>query len=233
MFDIPAINYILTDDEFVNKTLKELYFINDLEYENKALAELDLSTRITNRLQGVLGVHSIGEMLNLTYGQLVKLKGFGKNSIIGIDDALRLLAPKNNYLSKNEKKECFSHKNKILLKNHLMEICHNNFTILNMDSFNDAERALLDSMKEAVEFIDGNLLMASVKETEHILPILNLLNSMVSNYNKKEKIREQIKKEYVHVSDNKRDIFDKYTLIYWIQESYDLIFVFFSGDAFI
>lgn len=205
MFDIPAINYILTDDEFVNKTLKELYFINDLEYENKALAELDLSTRITNRLQGVLGVHSIGEMLNLTYGQLVKLKGFGKNSIIGIDDALRLLAPKNNYLSKNEKKECFSHKNKILLKNHLMEICHNNFTILNMDSFNDAERALLDSMKEAVEFIDGNLLMASVKETEHILPILNLLNSMVSNYNKKEKIREQIKKEYVHVSDNKRD----------------------------
>ena len=28
------------------------------------------------------------------------------------------------------------------------------------------------------------------------------------------------------VSDYKRDIFDKYTVIYWIQESYDLIFVF-------
>ena len=34
------------------------------------------------------------------------------------------------------------------------------------------------------------------------------------------------------VSDYKRDIFDKYTLIYWIQESYPSIFVFFSGDTF-
>ena len=41
------------------------------------------------------------------------------------------------------------------------------------------------------------------------------------------------KKGFPFVSDYKRDIFDKYTLIYWIQESYHLIFVFFSGDAFI
>ena len=41
------------------------------------------------------------------------------------------------------------------------------------------------------------------------------------------------KKGFPFVSDYKRDIFDKYTLIYWIQESYDLIFVFFRGDAFI
>ena len=41
------------------------------------------------------------------------------------------------------------------------------------------------------------------------------------------------KKRQPFVSDYKRDIFDKYTLIYWIQESYHLIFVFFSGDAFI
>ena len=41
------------------------------------------------------------------------------------------------------------------------------------------------------------------------------------------------KKRLPFVSGYKRDIFDKYTLIYWIQESYHLIFVFFSGDAFI
>ena len=41
------------------------------------------------------------------------------------------------------------------------------------------------------------------------------------------------KKGFPFVSDYKRDIFDKYTVIYWIQESYDLIFVFFRGDAFI
>jgi len=40
------------------------------------------------------------------------------------------------------------------------------------------------------------------------------------------------KKGLPFVSDYKRDIFDKYTVIYWIQESYDLIFVFFRGDAF-
>uniref|UniRef100_UPI003AAC8446 hypothetical protein n=1 Tax=Bacteroides sp. TaxID=29523 RepID=UPI003AAC8446 len=39
------------------------------------------------------------------------------------------------------------------------------------------------------------------------------------------------KKGFPFVSDYKRDIFDKYTVIYWIQESYDLIFVFFRGDA--
>ena len=38
------------------------------------------------------------------------------------------------------------------------------------------------------------------------------------------------KKGFPFVSDYKRDIFDKYTVIYWIQESYDLIFVFFRGD---
>ena len=41
------------------------------------------------------------------------------------------------------------------------------------------------------------------------------------------------KKGFPFVSDYKRDIFDKYTLIYWIQESYTSIFVFFSGDTFV
>jgi len=41
------------------------------------------------------------------------------------------------------------------------------------------------------------------------------------------------KKGSPFVSDYKRDIFDKYTLIYWIQESYPSIFVFFSGDTFV
>ena len=49
--NIPAINYILADDKFVKTPLKELYSINELEYDNKALEELDLSTRIMNRLQ--------------------------------------------------------------------------------------------------------------------------------------------------------------------------------------
>ena len=39
------------------------------------------------------------------------------------------------------------------------------------------------------------------------------------------------KKGSPFVSDYKRDIFDKYTLIYWIQESYHLIFVFFSVES--
>ncbi len=39
------------------------------------------------------------------------------------------------------------------------------------------------------------------------------------------------KKRLPFVSGYKRDIFDKYTLIYWIQESYTPIFVFFSGDT--
>ncbi|GAB6866011.1 hypothetical protein JCM10556A_26880 [Bacteroides acidifaciens] len=39
------------------------------------------------------------------------------------------------------------------------------------------------------------------------------------------------KKRLSFVSGYKRDIFDKYTLIYWIQESYTPIFVFFSGDT--
>ena len=39
------------------------------------------------------------------------------------------------------------------------------------------------------------------------------------------------KKGFSFVSVYKRDIFDKYTLIYWIQESYDIIFMFFSVDS--
>lgn len=41
------------------------------------------------------------------------------------------------------------------------------------------------------------------------------------------------KKGLSFVSGCKRDIFDKYTVIYWIQESYSLIFVFFSDATFI
>lgn len=76
--NIPVIDDILADDKFVKIPLKELYSINELEYDNKALEELDLSTRIMNRLQGVLGIHKINEMLNLTYSQLADLRGFGK-----------------------------------------------------------------------------------------------------------------------------------------------------------
>ena len=216
--DILTINYILADDEFIKKPLKEIYFINDLKYDNKKLDELELPTRITNRLQGVLGVHTIREMLQLTYGQLIDLKRFGKNSIISIDDALRRLALKSNDLSKCEEEIYFSRTNKIVLKNHLTEICHKKFGLVNTDSFNANEQVLFDNMKEAVELIDEKLIMASVNETEHILPILNLLNSIVSNYNKKKELREQIKKEYVHISDHKRDCDIKWFIYSYVDD---------------
>lgn len=216
--NIPVIDDILADDKFVKIPLKELYSINELEYDNKALEELDLSTRIMNRLQGVLGIHKINEMLNLTYSQLADLKGFGKNSIVGIDDALRALSQKTFVFDKDEKKRCFSPTSKFLLRSHLSEICHGNFDILNKNSFTDGEQLLLKDMKEAVELIDEKLIMTTIKETEHILPILDMLNSMVSKYNKKEKIREQIIKEYVHISENKRDCNIKWFIYAYVDD---------------
>ena len=176
--NIPVIDDILADDKFVKIPLKELYSINELEYDNKALEELDLSTRIMNRLQGVLGIHKINEMLNLTYSQLADLKGFGKNSIVGIDDALRALSQKTFVFDKDEKKRCFSPTSKFLLRSHLSEICHGNFDILNKNSFTDGEQLLFKDMKEAVELIDEKLIMTTIKETEHIFPILDMLNSV-------------------------------------------------------
>lgn len=172
------IDQILDDARSRAMPFKKLYHINELEYTKKMLAELELSTRIMNRLQGILEVHTVGEMLNLTYDQLLEIKGFGKSSIVGIDDALRHLSEENIELSKDKEKKCFSPTSKLFLKKHLEEIFHNNFEFLDVDIFYDNERLLLDNMKVAVELIDEKLLIDAVRETERVVPIVNMLNSM-------------------------------------------------------
>lgn len=212
------IDQILDDARSRAMPFKELYHINELEYTKKMLAELELSTRIMNRLQGILEVHTVGEMLNLTYDQLLEIKGFGKSSIVGIDDALRHLSEENIELSKDKEKKCFSPTSKLFLKKHLEEIFHNNFEFLDVDIFYDNERLLLDNMKVAVELIDEKLLIDAVRETERVVPIVNMLNSMAFMYNKKEKVREEIKKAYVNISDNKRDCDIKWFIYAYVDD---------------
>lgn len=74
-------------------------------------------------------------------------------------------------------------------------------------------------------FLLNSFFYFSINTLVSFIPVIEINNSCsLFVYNKKRQ---------PFVSDYKRDIFDKYTLIYWIQESYPSIFVFFSGDTFV
>lgn len=201
---LPSLEQILMNDDYKNIELKEIYLIDGSEYEKTTLDELELSTRIMNRLQGVLDIHSIGEMLNLTYGQLMELKGFGKNSLVGIDNALRVLSSENKRSPIVGTRATFSNATKKFLKDHLSELCHEEYEFFDEISFNEDEQLLIKNVKKAVKILDEQLIMDSVWNTEHIYPILNLLNDMATRHNKKQKIRRQIQEKYDLISDVKR-----------------------------
>lgn len=210
---IPSLNSIMYNDNYRNSKLKEIYIINEQEYGSKKIDELELSTRVMKRLKDVLNVHSIDEMLNLTYGDLIDLKGLGKNSIDNIDARLRSISQKNLF-GEREKKKIFSETNNFILKNKLMQISHNEYENLDNIKFNDDEKILINGIKEVTGLIDEDLILDAVKNFEHIYPILDMLNE----FNKKERIRQKIKTGYRRISNNKRECNVKWFVYAYIDD---------------
>lgn len=204
ILDLPPVEYILVDDSYKNIELKNIYLIDDSEYENKSIEELELSTRIMNRLQ-LLDVHSVSEMLNLTYGQLTELKGFGKSCVVGLDNTLRLLTTKDETASKTKKEITFSDATRNFLKDHMLELCHKEYDILDNLILNENEQQLVRRLRNALEVLDEQLILNIVESPENIFPVMNMLDALASKYEKKQKIRSQIQEKYAHISDIKRD----------------------------
>lgn len=202
---IPKIEHILADDN-VNTLLGQLYSIDATEYENKALEELELSNRVMNRLQGTLGIHSVGELLNLSYAKLMDLKGFGKTSIIGIDEVLRKISKRSQTTVKNEGGIHYTPRIKKIIREHMDEIYHNNYEFCEKITFSAEEQVMIDRLKVATEEVDGDLLISAIENTETIVPVLNMLNDIVSTYNKRKKVQDKIQKEYINISENKRNL---------------------------
>ena len=61
-------------------------------------------------------------------------------------------------------------------------------------------------LKVATEEVDGDLLISAIENTETIVPVLNMLNDIVSIYNKRKKVQDKIQKEYINISENKRNL---------------------------
>lgn len=203
--DIPSIDYILDNDECIKTNLKELYHIDELEHGNKTFVELEFTKRVINRLQGNLGIFTLGELLNLTYEKLMTLKGFGRTSIIGVDESLRKISKKDCPSTVKGNSLFINPSIRYFLREHIEQIYQNNYEFCKNSTFNDNEQLVIDTLKEATNLLDKELIVNTIEKAEHIVPIMNMLNSIVSKYDRKEEIRKQIKKEYNQISDNKHD----------------------------
>ena len=86
------------------------------------------------------------------------------------------------------------------------EIYHNNYEFCEKITFSAEEQVMIDRLKVATEEVDGDLLISAIENTETIVPVLNMLNDIVSTYNKRKKVQDKIQKEYINISENKRNL---------------------------
>ena len=78
------------------------------------------------------------------------------------------------------------------------EIYHNNYEFCEKITFSAEEQVMIDRLKVATEEVDGDLLISAIENTETIVPVLNMLNDIVSTYNKRKKVQDKIQKEYIN-----------------------------------
>lgn len=218
--EIPKIEYILGNEEYRKATLKEVYCINTLEYENTLVNELDLSTRILHCLQGRMHINKVSEMLELSYEQLAELKGFGKTSITGLDNLLRGMTSLKNSLKENKTKMILRSKTKQFLRGHLSEICNKKFEFCKEWEFNDDEQTILKKIIEATELLDQKLIIDILENPDHSIPILNMMNTLVAQYNEKRKVHQQISSVYKQISKEKMDCNIKWFVYAYIDDDY-------------
>ena len=134
------------------------------------------------------------------------LKGFGKTSIIGIDEVLRKISKRSQTTVKNEGGIHYTPRIKKIIREHMDEIYHNNYEFCEKITFSAEEQVMIDRLKVATEEVDGDLLISAIENTETIVPVLNMLNDIVSTYNKRKKVQDKIQKEYINISENKRNL---------------------------
>ena len=145
------------------------------------------------------------ELLNLTYEKLMNLKGFGRTSIIGVDESLRKISKKDCPSTVKGNSLFINPSIRYFLREHIEQIYQNNYEFCKNSTFNDNEQLVINTLKEATNLLDKELIVNTIEKAEHIVPIMNMLNSIVSKYERKEEIRKQIQKEYNQISDNKHD----------------------------
>lgn len=200
---LPSIENILISDTYNKMILKDLYSINESEYIDKSINEMDFSVRLFNCLHGKCNVNTVGEMLKLTYAKLVELKGLGKTSLKELDETLRNMSSKEISSEKPRKRLALRLETKRFLRENSSNICKKQFKFCEEWDFTDNELKVLEKIKSATEVLDSELIAKVFENPEQIISIMHSLNSAVSQYEEEYNVYQQIESAYKNISNEK------------------------------
>lgn len=204
--DIPKIDYILMDDKLINVPLAELYSLSESSYCELKIESLEFSTRVMHRMKCPLNITYVSELLKLSYGKLIDVKGFGKTSFIEMDKKMRELA--SNITEDDElefSEENIEYNNGLKrFKEYNHQICNGDFSFCINWDLSESEKKILDQLKEAIEIIENELLVEFNNVTPYAICISDMLSSVVKKYEKRQKKRRIIKSAFNLLDDARK-----------------------------
>ncbi|MCI6691485.1 MAG: hypothetical protein MR510_03170 [Clostridium sp.] len=204
--DIPKIDYILMDDKLINVSLAKLYGLSELFYCELKIESMKFSTRVMHRMKCPLNITYVSELLKLTYGELINVKGFGKNSFIEMDEKMRELVCNTKDDDETELSEETIEFNSGLkrFKEYNQQICNGDFSFCNNWDLSESEKKILNQLKDAYAIIDKELLIEFNNVTPYAICILDMLSNVVQKYDKQQKKRRIIKNAFNMLDDARK-----------------------------
>ena len=184
--ELPDIQYILGDMDLKSQLFSKLYGLNADFFADQPIIKLEFSTRIANRIKEPLNIRTVGELLNLSYEKLFKVKGFGKTSFIEVDEKLRKLKTIaiDIQSTKDENAIPLLIERQNIFKEHMLEVCEGDFSFCDELDLDENDIKISNLLKEACACVDKDLLIQACTDKTHLLPIMEMLSEEAEKYNK-------------------------------------------------
>jgi len=177
------------------KSFSELLSISSKGYEDILIESIPFSVRVFNRLKSSK-IKTVADLLNSTPEELLRIKGFGANSIKEVKSYLQELPPAAQITTSNvDEKRNVVKLPKIIFQNR-KNIIEGDFSFVNQENIREKE-----SVKKyflAYNELDPEIVQQCYYAPDDMVNVINMLESFCKQYAKQQellKLVEQLPKE--------------------------------------
>lgn len=149
------------------------YNLNAEEYEGISVATLPFSIRVINRFMGK-EITTVADLLKTTPSALMKLKGFGKNSLDEVDAFFAKFNENYSTLVVRDEKASSRTSASSVFVNHRDEIAVGDFSIFDEMELSETEAEMLQRYRESYDILGDELVFDCIISTENVIPIIEM-----------------------------------------------------------
>lgn len=166
----------------MNVSFSELYSIQTTEYVDVPVTTLPFSRRIINRLMRS-GITTASQVLDSTPEKLLKLNGFGENSLEEIENYCLDIRSKRSGLKSRVDTDTILNVSKIF-KNNIELVCEGDYSFIDTNLLDQSGRKQLSHYIESFDVLGKDIVFDCINKPQKILPVIEMFNSFRVSVNR-------------------------------------------------